>query len=69
MDFKRLDRRTIGVLFRSPPHAVVTDIRLGRSDGYALIKAISETDRIPRLDSRTSDVPLCTASHLRTAVT
>lgn len=29
---------------QSPPHAVITDIRLGRSDGYALIKAIRETD-------------------------
>jgi DNA-binding response OmpR family regulator len=29
---------------QSPPHAVVTDIRLGTSDGYALIKAIRETD-------------------------
>ena len=27
---------------RTPPHAVVTDIRLGSSDGYALIKAIRE---------------------------
>ena len=27
---------------RSPPHAVVADIRLGSSDGYALIKAIQE---------------------------
>lgn len=27
---------------RSPPHAVVADIRLGNSDGYALIKAIRE---------------------------
>jgi CheY-like chemotaxis protein len=29
----------------SPPHAVIADIRLGRSDGYALIKAIRETDK------------------------
>jgi DNA-binding response OmpR family regulator len=29
---------------QSPPHAVVADIRLGTSDGYALIKAIRETD-------------------------
>jgi DNA-binding response OmpR family regulator len=29
---------------QSPPHAVVTDIRLGTSDGYALIQAIRETD-------------------------
>lgn len=29
---------------QSPPHAVIADIRLGRSDGYALIKAIRETD-------------------------
>jgi DNA-binding response OmpR family regulator len=29
---------------QSPPHAVVTDIRLGTSDGYELIKAIRETD-------------------------
>ncbi|HYR43658.1 MAG TPA: response regulator [Terriglobia bacterium] len=29
---------------QSPPHAVISDIRLGRSDGYALIKAIRETD-------------------------
>jgi CheY-like chemotaxis protein len=28
----------------SPPHAVIADIRLGMSDGYALIKAIRETD-------------------------
>jgi CheY-like chemotaxis protein len=28
-----------------PPHAVITDIRLGRSDGYALIKAIRDTDK------------------------
>jgi len=27
---------------RCPPHAVVADIRLGNSDGYALIKAIRE---------------------------
>jgi CheY-like chemotaxis protein len=27
---------------RTPPHAVVTDIRLGTSDGYALLKAIRE---------------------------
>jgi len=27
---------------RSPAHAVVADIRLGNSDGYALIKAIRE---------------------------
>jgi CheY-like chemotaxis protein len=27
---------------QSPPHAVVADIRLGVSDGYALIKAIRE---------------------------
>jgi hypothetical protein len=27
---------------RTPPHAVVADIRLGISDGYALIKAIRE---------------------------
>jgi CheY-like chemotaxis protein len=29
---------------QSPPHAVVADIRLGSSDGYALIKVIRETD-------------------------
>jgi DNA-binding response OmpR family regulator len=29
---------------QSPPHAVVTDLWLGASDGYALIKAIRETD-------------------------
>jgi CheY-like chemotaxis protein len=29
---------------RAPPHAVVADIRLRSSDGYALIKAIRETD-------------------------
>jgi two-component system, OmpR family, response regulator len=29
---------------QSPPHAVVSDLRLGTSDGYALIKAIRETD-------------------------
>jgi CheY-like chemotaxis protein len=29
---------------QSPPHAVIADIRLGRSDGYALIKAIRKTD-------------------------
>jgi hypothetical protein len=29
---------------QSPPDAVVADIRLGTSDGYALIKAIRETD-------------------------
>jgi CheY-like chemotaxis protein len=27
-----------------PPHAVIADIRLGKSDGYALIKAIRQTD-------------------------
>ena len=27
-----------------PPHAVVADIRLGKSDGYALLKTIRETD-------------------------
>jgi CheY-like chemotaxis protein len=29
---------------RSPPHGVVTDIRLGSSDGYALITAIRKND-------------------------
>jgi CheY-like chemotaxis protein len=29
---------------QGPPHAVIADIRLGRSDGYALIKAIRQTD-------------------------
>jgi CheY-like chemotaxis protein len=29
---------------QSPPHAVIADMRLGMSDGYALIKAIHETD-------------------------
>jgi len=29
---------------QAPPHAVVADIRLGMSDGYALIKTIQETD-------------------------
>jgi len=29
---------------QGPPHAVIADIRLGKSDGYALIKAIRETD-------------------------
>jgi CheY-like chemotaxis protein len=29
---------------QTPPHAVVSDIRLGVSDGYALIKEIRETD-------------------------
>jgi CheY-like chemotaxis protein len=29
---------------RRPPHALVADIRLGSSDGYALIKAIREHD-------------------------
>jgi CheY-like chemotaxis protein len=29
---------------QSPPHAVIADIRLGRSDGYALIKEIRKTD-------------------------
>ena len=29
---------------QAPPHAVIADIRLGKSDGYALIKAIRETD-------------------------
>ena len=28
----------------SPPHGVVTDIRLGSSDGYALISAIRKND-------------------------
>lgn len=28
----------------SPPHAVIADIRLRTSDGYALIKAIRDTD-------------------------
>ena len=28
----------------SPPHGVVTDIRLGSSDGYALITAIRKND-------------------------
>jgi len=27
---------------RCPPHAVITDIRLGNSDGYALIRSIRE---------------------------
>jgi CheY-like chemotaxis protein len=27
-----------------PPHAVITDIRLGCSDGYAFIKAIRENN-------------------------
>ena len=30
------------VFHRSPPHAIVADIRLGVSDGYVLIKAIRE---------------------------
>ena len=29
---------------QSPPHAVIADMRLGMSDGYALIKTIRETD-------------------------
>jgi CheY-like chemotaxis protein len=29
---------------QAPPHAVIADIRLGKSDGYALIKAIRQTD-------------------------
>ena len=29
---------------QAPPHLVIADIRLGRSDGYALIKAIRQTD-------------------------
>jgi CheY-like chemotaxis protein len=29
---------------KSPPHGVVTDIRLGSSDGYALITAIRKND-------------------------
>src|ERR1044071_1606609 len=29
---------------QGPPHAVIADIRLGKSDGYALIKAIRQTD-------------------------
>jgi CheY-like chemotaxis protein len=29
---------------KSPPHGVVTDIRLGSSDGYALISAIRKND-------------------------
>ena len=29
---------------QAPPHAVIADIRLGRSDGYALIRAIRQTD-------------------------
>ncbi|OLE40982.1 MAG: hypothetical protein AUI36_24895 [Cyanobacteria bacterium 13_1_40CM_2_61_4] len=33
-----------GTYRQSPPHGVIADIRLGRSDGYALIKAIRETD-------------------------
>jgi DNA-binding response OmpR family regulator len=33
-----------GTYRQAPPHAVIADIRLGRSDGYALIKAIRETD-------------------------
>ena len=32
----------IAVFRRSPPHAVVVDIRLGTSDGYALIQAIRQ---------------------------
>jgi CheY-like chemotaxis protein len=32
----------LAVFHRTPPHAVVTDIRLGVSDGYSLIKAIRE---------------------------
>jgi CheY-like chemotaxis protein len=34
----------LGKYRQSPPHAVIADIRLGRSDGYALIKAIRDTD-------------------------
>ena len=34
----------LGTYRQAPPHAVITDIRLGRSDGYALIKAIRDTD-------------------------
>jgi len=33
-----------GTYRQAPPHAVIADIRLGKSDGYALIKAIRETD-------------------------
>jgi len=33
-----------GTYRQNPPHAVIADIRLGRSDGYALIKAIRDTD-------------------------
>jgi DNA-binding response OmpR family regulator len=29
---------------QAPPHAVIADIRLGKSDGYALIKVIRQTD-------------------------
>jgi CheY-like chemotaxis protein len=28
-----------------PPHAIISDIRLGNSDGYDLIKAIRETNK------------------------
>ncbi len=30
----------VQVFRRNPPHAVITDIRLGSSDGYALLEAI-----------------------------
>jgi CheY-like chemotaxis protein len=33
---------------RRPPHALVADIRLGSSDGYALIQAIREHDILYR---------------------
>jgi CheY-like chemotaxis protein len=33
-----------GTYRESPPHAVITDMRLGSSDGYAVLRTIRETD-------------------------
>ena len=35
-------RAALDVFRQSPPHAVVADIRLGSSDGYALVETIRE---------------------------
>jgi CheY-like chemotaxis protein len=35
----------LAVCRRTPPHLVISDIRLGDSDGFALIKAIREYNR------------------------
>jgi DNA-binding response OmpR family regulator len=40
---------------QAPPHAVIADIRLGKSDGFALIKAIRQTEGISRVHARHRD--------------